>query len=360
MPMRNRIEGSSGATNKWNWTFIFLALIQGCSKFRGETPKKLHIATWSNYADPTLVSAFKAKTGIDVEVDVYETNEELVQKLRSGASDFDLVYPTDYAADRLVREKLLQPLAQDQISHLESLIDPSLLKLKKQESQEKYTLPFVWGTTGFIYQKKSFRVPPKSFKNLFSASQSHNSFTLLNDEREPLSLALKMNGKSLNTINATELNQASNVLSGLAMRSKGFENNPWSFLEEGALSFAQVYSTDALLFCSHTNNRFAYFVPEEGSTLWLDHIGLVVGTQHSGEAYEWIHYLYNPENYTPFVKRIFGGSVLRASRLTSGTDLPAEQIFSDRLFIKNEQMHDLKAGTKIWEQAWKRVNLYSR
>src|SRR5438876_3064941 len=68
---------------------------------------ELHIYTWGDYTNPKLIEKFQAETGIKVTLDNYDSNETMLSKVRAGAIGYDIVVPTDYTVQIMIKEGLL-------------------------------------------------------------------------------------------------------------------------------------------------------------------------------------------------------------------------------------------------------------
>ena len=100
---------------------ILTALAFGLSSGQGNT---LSFFTWSDYIDPKIIPAFEKKFGVKVNVSLYDTNEEMLAKLKAGGKgQYDLIVPSDYIVPVLIRQGLLRKLEVSKIPNLKNL-DP--------------------------------------------------------------------------------------------------------------------------------------------------------------------------------------------------------------------------------------------
>jgi spermidine/putrescine transport system substrate-binding protein len=129
---------------------LALALAAGTAEAR-----ELFFYNWSNYYPPDLLKKFEAETGIRVTLDVYDSNETLLAKLQAGATGYDVVVPTDYMIPVMVREGMLERIDARSMPNFEN-VSQTFLGLPF-DPERAYTVPYLWGTTGFTYDAK--RVP---------------------------------------------------------------------------------------------------------------------------------------------------------------------------------------------------------
>ena len=93
--------------------FSILVLAAGC----GESKPKLNVYNWGDYIDTDVLDQFEEEYGIEVVYDTYATNEDLYVKLKQGGSSYDVVFPSDYMIERMVREGLLDKVNMDNITN---------------------------------------------------------------------------------------------------------------------------------------------------------------------------------------------------------------------------------------------------
>ena len=139
--------------------------------------KKLNLYIWSAYMPQDVLDDFTKQTGIAVHYDLYDSNEPVLEKLQSGVADYDLVVPSDYMVRILIHLNLIQPLLKDRLRGLENL-DPRVLN-KGFDPANRYSLPYVWGTTGYGYSKERVRGTPTSWAPLFDPANRDQIATLL-------------------------------------------------------------------------------------------------------------------------------------------------------------------------------------
>src|SRR5712671_5834938 len=177
-------------------TTILLAAMLLCAGCKQKPDTNVvNLYTWSEYFPKSVLDAFTKKTGIKVNLATYSTNEELIDKLSSGVSDYDVVVPSDYAVHTLILDKRLLPLDRSKISNFANL-DPKQVGLPF-EPENRYTVPYLWGTTGLGINKEKIKEPVDSWAAVFDPKNNQN-ISMLKDARENFAVALRMMGKSVN------------------------------------------------------------------------------------------------------------------------------------------------------------------
>jgi spermidine/putrescine transport system substrate-binding protein len=319
----------------------------------------VNLAIWSNYVSPELLKAFKDKTGIDVQVSNYSSNEELLAKLQAGATGFDVAVPSDYMVSVMAHTNLILELDRSKIPNAKSL-DPKYLN-KGFDPGNKYSVPYDWGTTGIAVNRTVFKGKLKGWKDLFNNPELKGKFTLLDDVRETLGAALKSEGFSLNSKNPAELEKAKKVLLGLRSRVKGFTSEPMMPLVNGETAVAHVYMSDALQAARETQGKIEYLVPEEGATLWIDNLVIPKGAPHIEEAHAFINFLLEPSSSVETVKSVLVSPTVQGVRALLSPELQKNSSLfpTDAILKKCEMIEDLGDSLAAWDRVWTEVKASS-
>lgn len=149
-----------------------------------------------------MLDKFAKKEGVEVSLDTYGSNEEMLAKIQAGASGYDLVWPSVHMNDIMLQLGLLQETGVDQMPGFEN-IDPAFLRTQN-DPNAAYCLPYAWGTVGIFYNKQ-YIPAMASWREFFDyAAANPGKVTMLDDMREVLGVGLIMNGFSVN-IGAREL-----------------------------------------------------------------------------------------------------------------------------------------------------------
>ena len=130
------------------------------------TSTELNLFVWTEYIPQDTIDCFEEVYGIRVNKDEYSSNEEMYAKLSAGASNYDLVQPTDYIVGLMIRQGLLQELDKSKLPILESL-DPNYLNLPF-DPENKFTLPYQAGTDSIVVNTEAVGTVPHSFADLWN------------------------------------------------------------------------------------------------------------------------------------------------------------------------------------------------
>ncbi len=256
---------------------------------------QLYIYTWTQYTDKQLLKTFSSQTGMKVLADVYDSNDVMLAKLQAGGgSAYSIIYPSDYMVQKMVDKGLLTAINHDRLIGLENLFPRFSNPI--YDPNNRYSIPFNWGTTGFIYNSEKLKEPPEDWDYLWQNQDKLNKrMTLLNDVREVMGAVLRMLGYSYNSKNELEIKQAYDKLKVLKPAIAAFDTDAWqNQILGGDLVLAMCYSADAVKIAKE-NPKFKYVIPRSGSSLWTDTIVIPKTAPNMAGAYAWINMILQPE-----------------------------------------------------------------
>ena len=238
--------------------FVFAV---GCSDDR----PVINVYNWGDYIDTDVIKEFEDEFGIKVNYSMYETNEDMYIKLKQGGSSYDVVIPSDYMIEKMIREDMLLKLNIDNIPNIvkvnEDLLSPDY------DPTNEYSVPYMWGTVGILYNTTMVETPLDSWDILWDEKYD-DQIIMLNSQRDSLAVALKRLGYSMNTRDVGELEEARDELilqKPLVYAYLGDQVKDTMIAGEAAL--AVVYSGDAV-YMIRENPDLAYAFPKEGTNLW--------------------------------------------------------------------------------------------
>ncbi len=253
----------------------------------------VNVCSWGEYIDTSLIDEFEEKTGVRVNYQTAESNEALYSLLKSGGADYDVIVPSDYMIGRLIAEDMLEPLDYSQISNF-SLIDDRFKNLS-YDPDNRYTVPYTWGTLGIIYNTAMVEEEITSWGALYDDKYA-GKVLLINNSRDAIGEALLYLGYSVNTTDEEEIREAFALLAN-ANRRGVFQgrvmDEVFQKMEGGNAAIATYYAGDYL---SMTDNQadgvdLAFVIPEEGSNWFVDAMCMLKDAPHQREAHMWINFI---------------------------------------------------------------------
>jgi len=270
--------------------FTFLAVpLAGCGK---DDRPVLKVYNWGDYIDENVIKDFEKEYGIRVIYDTFATNEDMYVKVKSGGGDYDVLFPSEYMIKKMIKDQLLAKIDLANIPNFQN-IDQEF-KDQSYDPDNQYSIPYMWGTVGIIYNKTMVKEPVDSWKILWDPKYS-KQILMLDSQRDSIGITLKMLGYSLNTKNEQELEKAKQKLiqqKPLVLAYVVDEVKDKMIGGEAAL--AVVWSGDAV-YMKRENPDLAYVVPKEGSNLWFDAMVIPKNSKHKKEAELFINYMCDPE-----------------------------------------------------------------
>ena len=315
-------------------------------------PKEMRLFIWSEYMDPGIIKAFEKKFGLKVIVQLYESNEDMLAKLQAGGSgQFDIIVPSHYMLPALTNLKLVQPLDHSKIPNLKNL-DESF-KNPAYDPGSKYSVAYQFGSSGILYRKDKLKTAPDSWAAIFDPKQQPGSFTFIDDSREMLSIALRYQGKTINSRDPQVVRNAGKLLADTRKSSKfiSFESGVGGMnrVMSGQATMAIVYSGDGMRAASE-NNKVAFVMPKEGSTLAVDTMMITAKAANPEGAYKFINYILDAKigaqltNWTQF------GTPNSAARPLLDASLKNAPIYTNLSNL--EAIEDLGKDTRIYDEIW--------
>lgn len=266
---------------------LSFVVISGCSQ-----KPTLHIYSWSDNFDPEVLKAFAKKYNVNYTYDTYSSNEDLLAKLRSGGSQYDIIQPSDYMVDILTKLDLLEELNKENIPNIVNM-DPKFTGLPF-DPENKYSLVYMYGITGIAYNKKYVTDEITSWQDLWNPKYK-DRVALLNDSREVIGMALKKLGYSINSTNEAEIKEAVEELKKLLPNVLAFDTDTikQKFVSED-FWIGTMWSGDAA-FTLEENENIAFVVPKEGAAIFYDTIAIPKGAKNKELAEKFINFILEPK-----------------------------------------------------------------
>lgn len=254
----------------------------------------VNVFNWEDYINEEALKLFTEETGIKVNYMNFTTNEDMLVQVRANPESFDVVFPSDYCVERLVQENLLEELNYENLPNAAQIID--WLKDPAYDKGGKYSVPYMWGTVGILYNKDMVKEDVNSWGILWDHKYDKNVF-MLDSIRDSMGLTLKYLGYSMNTRNPIELEEAKDMLikqkaEGVVKAYQVDETKDKMVNNEAAL--AVVWSGDAQ-YSIDLNDKLAYSIPDEGSNIWVDAMVITKGATNKENAEKFIDFMCRPE-----------------------------------------------------------------
>ena len=257
---------------------------------RQNSARVLNICGWGENIDPALIEQFQEETGIRVNYQTAESNEAMYSKVLMGGSGYDVIVPSDYMVSQMRQEGLLAELNYDNIPNFQLIGDA--YKNLPYDPENRYTVPYTWGTLGIIYNTTMVDEPITSWSALFDP-QYAGQVLMINNPRDAIGVALLYLGYSVNTTDEGEIREAYELLRQAkadGVYQSFVMDEVYDKMEAGEAAIAVYYAGDFL--AMHENNPdLAYVVPQEGSNWFVDAMCVLKDAPHKEEAELWINFI---------------------------------------------------------------------
>jgi len=252
------------------------------------------VYNWGEYLDPEVITMFEEETGINVVYEEFETNEIMYPKIQSGAIAYDVVCPSDYMIQRMIENDLLAELNFDNIPNIKNIGQQYMEQSKQFDAENKYSVPYCWGTVGILYNKKMVDEPIDSWSVLWDKKYK-DSILMQDSVRDAFAVALKYLDHSLNSTDLDELEEAKELLIKQKPLVQAYvidQVRDKMIGNEAAIGV--IYSGEAI-YTQLENPDLEYVIPKEGSNLWIDSWVIPKNAKHKENGEKFINFLCRPD-----------------------------------------------------------------
>lgn len=330
----------------------------GCNKSDENGKRTLNVFNYGDYIDEDLIAKFEEETGIDVIYDTYESNEIMYQKVKNSPGTYDLVFPSDYMVERMIKEDLLEKIDFSNIPNYQYIGED--YKSLPYDPNNEYSVPYMWGTIGIIYDADRVDDVVDSWDILWNPKYKGEIF-MFDSIRDTLAISLARLGYSINSLDKSELDEAANELIKQKPLVQSYVmDEVKDKMVNGEAIFATVYSGDAVFIQEEAPDlNLKYVVPKEGSNKWFDVMVIPKGAKHKTEAEEFINFLSDPENAKQNVEYIgYSTPNTGAYELLDEETQEDETVYPpEEVLDKCDIFKDLGNGLKLYDDAWLKVKI---
>ena len=258
----------------------------------------LNVYNWGLYISDgsddsvNVISAFEELTGIKVNYTTYDSNESLYAKLKSGGVSYDVIFPSDYMVGKMISEGMLSELDMDNIPNFAGIGEEYLGR--SFDPDNAYSVPYMWGTTGLIYNTTMVDEPPTSWADMWDVEYTNNVL-MFNNSRDAYAIAAKTIGLSMNPQSVDEITAITNALKEQKNIVQAYVmDEVFDKMEGGEAAMAPYYAGDAITMIDE-NPDLAFVHPEEGVNFFIDSMCIPANAKHKEAAEMFINYLCEPD-----------------------------------------------------------------
>lgn len=341
---------------------IALALTS-CGKKQAGNAEELLVYNWGEYIDEEVIKIFEKETGIKVTYDVFETNEEMYPIIEAGGVNYDVICPSDYMIKKMIDNDMLTELNFENIPNVKNIGAKYMEMSKAFDAENKYSVPYTWGTVGILYNTSMVDKAPDSWEALWDAKYSGN--ILMQDSvRDAFMVGQKLLGYSLNTTDAQELqNVKQKLIEQKPLVQAYVIDQVRDKMIGGEAALAVIYSGEMLYIQNEVANgggefELNYVIPKEGSNVWIDSWVIPKNAKNKENAEKWIDFLSRADiakmnfEYITYPTPNEAAFALLDEELKQNTS-----VFPDDAMLVNSEVYQYlgEESDKLYNELWKEV-----
>lgn len=323
---------------------------------KAEAPKTVTVMIYSEYIDPAMLEDFEKKTGYKLQLELYEAQEEMIGKLQAaGTSQYDVVIASDVVIQQMVHLGLIAPIDTAKVPNRVN-IAPQFMG-QAYDPTNTYTIPYLWGTTGILFRGEEVNPDSVSYSMLFDASKTKGNFSLLEESRSMLSMALQALGFDANSTKQEEINKAvEHILQ--AKKDKNFLGFDGSVGGKdkvlSKMDWAAIVFNGEAQAAIDEDSTLQFVIPMEGSFMWVDAMTLSSKAPNVEGAYAFMNYILDAKIGAQLAKYINYATPNKAS-----LEVIDDEFKNNRVINPNEQeikrmvfLADPGDAAKLFDEAW--------
>lgn len=355
MTERGTTTRKSGRMRAWMTSAALGAVVALAAAAPATAEGQLNIYNWGEYINPDVLKKFEADTGIKVNLDIYASNEEMLAKIQAGGTQYDIVFPSVHMQDIMAKLDLLEKTDINQFEGFKN-IDPQFLRASSDPKGE-YCLPYAWGSVGIVYNRDVLGKDITGWRDLVETAKAKNvKFTILDDMREVLGVGLMLNGKSVNSVDPAELQEAAKAIVEMKPLVAAFTYEARPMVEAGDVAAGHFF-VGAMVDVFREPKKLGYVIPEEGATMYQENICVLKSAPNKDNARKFLEFYTQPEVAALNIAQQTNGTAnVPARALTPPEIRDSKEINPPDDVMKRLQIFvDLGADIRQYDRVWTQV-----
>ena len=331
---------------------LLLSLFTSCGSEKDDGT--LYLYNWTYYTPDSVLELFEKEFNCTVKVDTFDSNEVMYAKLKAGAKGYDITFPSQDYTSIMIKQNMVQKINKEKFTNI-SKINSECKKLMTFDPEMDYQVPYYLGMAGIAVNKQKVKDYKKSW-DIFSRTDLKGHMTMMDDMREVMGDALAFQGYSVNSVNPSELQSATDLI-----------NNKWkpNLVKFDAEGFGKSFAAGDFWVCQgyaevvygevpedKQEEMIDFFIPEEGGPQYLDSMVILKGAKHYDRAMEFINFIHRPEIYAMFLDEFrFPGFVnLEADKIRTTTPMYKAEDMN-----KGELKLDIGEDLELYNEKWQTI-----
>jgi spermidine/putrescine-binding protein len=325
---------------------------------RSQLAPEITIFNWTEYLDPALREQFEQECGVKVTEVYFDSNETLLNAMIGGGANYDIIVPSDYMVQLMIAQDMLEPLDFGVIPNIANYGDAFMHRYFDPE--QKYTVPYFWGTTAFVIDTEKVPDFTPSWKMLFEPTEETcGQISMLDDQRDVIGAALLYLGYSINDVDPAHLEEAKEVLIRQADCVKAYDSNTNDdLIIQGETALAHIWVGDAVLYTNNPDGggreTIQYILPEEGNVIYQENLAVPRTAQNKYTAMVFINYLSDPQINAQNADYVGYATTNVAAREFIDPSFAANQSLypPEEALDKMEWLQDVGDAIELYDRVW--------
>ncbi|HXK22449.1 MAG TPA: spermidine/putrescine ABC transporter substrate-binding protein [Myxococcota bacterium] len=277
----------------WRAAFAAALAALALAPLAASADEELNLFAWSEFVPQSVLDGFTRETGIAVNYETYSSNEEMLAKLVSGAASYDVIQPSEYTVEALVKEGQLLPLDHAKLPNLKNI--GKEYWNQPHDPQLAYSVPYMQGTVGIVVNTKRIHEPVLGYRDVFQPKYA-GRIVVLDDAREIVSWGLATQGLGPEQVTKENLEKVRPVLAAWLPLVKVYDSDsPKTALLNGDVDLGVVWSGEAALLIQEQPGKFSYTLPKEGAHMFIDNLAIPKGAKNVAAAHRFLDYVLRPD-----------------------------------------------------------------
>lgn len=268
---------------------LFLLGVPGVAGCARDRRPRLNVLNWSEYVADDTMTNFERACGVRVRYGVYESNEEMLARVMSGNSGWDVVFPSHYFLAPMREMGLLAELDVRRLPGLDAL--EARYRRPPWDPELRWGVPYMTGACGILYRREAGA--PTHWADLWTAHY-RGRVTMLDDPPEVFGACLKKLGLPLNTPEPDHLRRAQREALQQKPLVRAYLNaEVRDQIVAGDVLAAQLWATTAQQAVA-ASGALGFCYPAEGFSLYCDTVAVLAESGRRELAHRFIDYLLRP------------------------------------------------------------------
>ncbi len=331
-------------------TFAFVSLL--LAMVSCEKKETLYLFNWAEYIPTDIFGQFEEENNVNIAFDWYASNEEMYVKMKSGATGYDIAFPSGDYVSIMRKNDMLLPIDKSQVPNIEKLDKKILTKITFDKTQE-YSVPYMVSVTGIAVNTNVVSDYPRSF-DIYLREDLKGKMILMDNMREVLDAALIKLGYHANTQSAEELTEAGKLVELWKQNILRFDVESFarSFAHE-EVSVVHGYAENIFLELDDEQKKTTDFFIPEGGTLSIDNMVILKNSKNPELAHKLINFILRPDIYAKVCDHLELPSMVTESRELM-TETP---LYSIEDILPCEVKDDVGEAIELYNKVWEKIRI---